>query len=107
MSDDNNGVRKKPDFFKPPKKGQFKFSIWFFVAAIVAILAVNSFVSSAGETKIEYSTFKSMVANGSIQRVAIGESSIFGYTASADSVDGTTPGNGFSQHRARFTRRRR
>ena len=93
MSDDNNqkqnGVRKKPGFFKPPGKGQFRFSIWFFVAGLVILLTVNSFITPSGQREIEYSSFKGMIAEGQIERVAIGETIILGYPNADTAVTDT------------------
>ena len=103
MSEDNrqdqNGVRRKPWSLKPPTKGRFRFSIWFFVAGIVILLAVNSFFTSAGEYEIEYSAFKKMITDGQIQRVAVGETTLLGYpqTEGGDGESETgLPGTGSS-----------
>jgi cell division protease FtsH len=96
MSNDNNekenGVRKKPGFFKLPGKGRFRFSIWFFVAGIVILLAVNSLITPSGQREIEYSAFKGMIADGQIARVAIGETTILGYQAQAPNTDSSPIG---------------
>ena len=103
MSEDNrqdqNGVRRKPWSLKPPTKGRFRFSIWFFVAGIVILLAVNSLFTSAGEYEIEYSAFKKMITDGQIQRVAVGETTLLGYpqTEGGDGESETgLPGTGSS-----------
>ena len=94
MSDDfktnRDGVRKKPGI-RPPGKGQFRFSIWFIVAGIVAVLAINSFVSTGNEISVEYSTFKSMVEEGQIRRVAIGDTTITGYPEAREEQTESSP----------------
>jgi cell division protease FtsH len=98
MSDDlrkdQDGVQKKPNFFKPPNKGQFRFSIWFIIAGIVMVLAVNSLVNTGSNTEVEYSTFKAMLADGDIRRVAIGETTILGYPDTASIEANDSPGSG-------------
>jgi cell division protease FtsH len=56
------------------------------------VLAVNSFINTGGETSVEYSTFKSMVAEGEISRVAIGETTILGYPEPQAEATGDVPG---------------
>lgn len=91
---DQDGARKRPDFFKPPTKGQFRFSIWFIVAGVVMVLAFNSFFNAGNETGVEYSTFKAMVADGEIRRVAIGDTTILGYPEPQIDQTIETPGSG-------------
>jgi hypothetical protein len=44
------GPKEKEPLFRPFNKGQFRFSIWYFLAAIVLIFLINSLIARpAGE----------------------------------------------------------
>ena len=58
--------------------GQFRFSIWYFVAAIVVLLIVNAFLSVPRDSVIEYSAFKEKLRAGEIKRVEIDEQFLIG-----------------------------
>ncbi|MBI9102928.1 MAG: ATP-dependent zinc metalloprotease FtsH [Spirochaetales bacterium] len=61
------------------KNGKFKFSFWYFIAAVMILLFANAFLTSSGESQeISFSTFKSMIESGSITEVLMGESVYIG-----------------------------
>lgn len=94
---DNGDVQKKPKLFKPPAKGRFKFSLWYFAVAAVVLLLINSFVTTSRDTTIEYSAFKMLIADGQIRRVEISDSSIVGYSVSSADVANAGGGQGAGQ----------
>ncbi|NJL72075.1 MAG: hypothetical protein HC888_11060 [Candidatus Competibacteraceae bacterium] len=89
--DDPNGCwdkDKKDDkdehlgpLFRMPNKGQFRFSIWYFVAVFLGLLLINSFFVPAAETAIGFSDFKRKVESGEISTVQMGESAYVGTTS--------------------------
>jgi cell division protease FtsH len=96
--DDKSSPWKKGDpKGKPPNgnpffnlnPGQFRFSMWYFVAAILVLLVVNAFLSVPRDSVIDYSTFKEKIRQGEIKRVEIDDQFILGITAtSQDSSSG-------------------
>jgi len=66
------GPRKEPPILGPFNKGQFKFSIWFFVLFFVALAVINIFLSRPQDTLIEFSDFKKKIESGEIKRVEMG-----------------------------------
>ncbi len=55
-----------PPIFPQINKGQFHFSIWYFVLAVFLIMAVNTYVKDQIQEKIPYSEFKQKVESGEI-----------------------------------------
>ncbi len=51
--------------------GQFRFSMWYLVVAVVAILVINALLSVRHEAVIAYSEFKARIKRGEIRRVEI------------------------------------
>ena len=87
-NDDSNGVQKKPNLFRPPAKGPFRISLMIIVAGFAIVLLINNFVIPSAETEVEYSSFKALVSDGTIRKVAIGESAILGYMNSEAALTG-------------------
>jgi len=82
-----HGPQKKPPLIQPPTKGQFRFSIWYFVAAVIAMILVNSLFVRQGEETIEYSVFKEKISSGEIKRVEITPEYLYGMTATASALE--------------------
>lgn len=70
-------------------KGQFKFSIWYFVAAVIIIMLANSFLSTNTYETVSFSTFKDLIANGTITEVQIGADYYLGLISEPTGVSGT------------------
>ena len=65
---------EQPPLIRPPSRGQFRFSVWYVVLGVVALLLLNSLFSGRQmATTVDYSTFKSLVSDGQIRRVRITE----------------------------------
>ena len=89
----NNGGpnHNQPPFFNF-NKGQFKFSLWYFVAAIVIMMLVNSFLSNNSSETISYSSFKELIASGAITEVQLGSDYYLGYTSGNErNITGLSP----------------
>ncbi len=70
----------KPPFFNPLNNGKFKFSIWYFLGAVIIMILMNSLLFAPAEQKIEYSVFKEKIRSGEIKSVEITENSYIGKT---------------------------
>jgi cell division protease FtsH len=60
------------------EKKKQQFSIWYFVAAFIIILAIQNFFFTAQVETITYSQFKAMLREGVVSDVVIGEKNIRG-----------------------------
>jgi cell division protease FtsH len=65
-------------------KGKFKFSLWYFVAAIIIMMLANTFLSSNSSEMISYSSFKELIANGQIAEVQMSTDYYLGYSSSSE-----------------------
>ena len=76
------GPKEKEPLFRPFNKGQFRFSIWYFLAAIVLIFLINSLIVRPAGEMVEFSQFKELIRQGDIKRVELGETvyNAFPYT---------------------------
>ena len=90
--DEKSGPWKKGDHKDGPPKGnplfdlnpgQFRFSLWYFVAAIVVLLIVNAFLSVPRDSVIDYSTFKDKIRQGEIKRVEIDDQFLVGISVTS------------------------
>ncbi len=70
-------------------KGQFKFSIWYFVAALIIIMLINSFFTSNTSETVSFSSFKDLISNGTITEVQIGKDYYTGTAGSTGSIPGS------------------
>ncbi|MFP4483869.1 MAG: ATP-dependent zinc metalloprotease FtsH [Spirochaetaceae bacterium] len=76
----------------PLNKGQFHFSIWYFIIVIVAMIALNALITIPADTFVTYSRFKELVRQEEIGRVEIGPDYLRGFPATAmGSVQGPDP----------------
>jgi cell division protease FtsH len=91
------GIHKESGKFSIFGK-RFKFSFWYFLFIILAMLLINSFfVSKTNVTAIDYNQFKDMIRSGEIVRVEIQPDSYIGYTVSRAQIVQSTQSNGIQQ----------
>jgi len=86
-NDDSNrksGPNHNNSPFNKFTKGQFKFSIWYFVAAIAIMMLANSFLSRNSSEMISYSAFKELIVSGQITEVQISKDYYLGYTGNQE-----------------------
>lgn len=78
------GTCKDPDLFGPlfrmPNKGQFKFSLWYFLITLFILLLINSLFVPAPESLVGFSDFKKKIEQGEIVKVQMGENFYYGFT---------------------------
>ena len=67
-----------------------QFSLWYFMAALVAVMLIQSALFPQHTETLQYSEFKALLRNAKIQNVAIGEQTITG-TFKDDKLDGLLP----------------
>jgi cell division protease FtsH len=67
-----------------------QFSLWYFIAALVAIMLIQSALSPQHTETLQYSEFKALLKKGKIDSVAIGEQTIGG-TFKGDGLEGVLP----------------
>lgn len=86
--DDCSGCRKKPSLIEHFSKGNFKFSLWYFVAIIAALVLFNSLITQRGpaEEVVEYSVFKQLIESGEIKRVQLGTRDYIGYSLTREEI---------------------
>ncbi len=82
--EDEPGIHKESGRFTIFGK-RFKFSFWYFLFIIIAMLLINSFFNTGeSTTAVEYNIFKEMVNNGEIERVEIQSEYYVGFTKSRE-----------------------
>jgi cell division protease FtsH len=94
------GPKKEPPIIKPPNKGQFRFSIWFFVAVVAALVLVNQLQlipAADNNTTIEYSDFKKRIESGEIKRVEIANDFLYGYTVNGEFIKNAKSNTSFTK----------
>ncbi len=67
-----------------------QFSIWYFLIAFLAIMAIQTFLFTPHEEDIPYSDFKKLLSAGKVTDVVIGESVITG-TLRKEGLEGLLP----------------
>ena len=78
----DGGPQEEPPLIRPPSRGQFRFSLWYVVLGVMALLAFNAlFANLQAASMVEYSTFKALVSDGQIRRVRITEDHYVGFNA--------------------------
>ena len=93
--DIDNGDDRNKDPNKP-KKPQKGMPFWGILLVLFGILAVmNIFFSPKPDNLIDFSEFRSLVEQGQIVRVELGENYFTGYSATATSVPANQKGFGF------------
>ena len=60
------------------KKKRIQFSIWYLLLAVAAVFVLQSIFSAPQETKINYSQFKDLLADGRVKEVTIEKERITG-----------------------------
>ncbi len=75
----------------PNTKKKFSFSIIYFIIIFALLILMNNmfFKSHMEPIEIEYSTFKQMVENGSIQQVVFNDNTYIGYSITKDEARAT------------------
>lgn len=63
----------------PFKRGRFRFSLWYFLLAILVIALLNMFLFRGSTQSTPYSEFKQLIADGSIKEVHFSRSTLVGY----------------------------
>jgi cell division protease FtsH len=74
---------------------EHRFSIWYFLIALLAIVAIQEYLFSPAHT-LTYSDFKTLVRAGRVKDVALGEQLISG-TMSAEGVESLLPAESVEQ----------
>ncbi|WP_370570350.1 ATP-dependent zinc metalloprotease FtsH [Sphaerochaeta sp. S2] len=72
---------------KEPRGGKkFTFSFWYFFIILLVFMALNTYMVSrqSNVNPVDYNQFKSLVEDGTIQRVAIEEEQYIGYPFTRD-----------------------
>ncbi len=97
------GTCEEPELFGPlfkmPNKGQFKFSLWYFLLTLFILLMINSLFVPTPDSLVGFSDFKKKIEQGEIVSVQLGDNFYYGYTAkpaepgSAQKVYRTVPVN--------------
>ncbi len=64
-----NTPRKKPGL--APTGKRFNFSVWYIIAALLAIFAAQTFMTGPRAIPVPYSRFKQMVADTSVRHLAV------------------------------------
>jgi cell division protease FtsH len=84
--EDCAGCREKPSLIERFRNGQFRFSLWYFVAIIAGLVLINSLITQRGpaEEVVEYSTFKELIETGEIKRVQLGSTEYYGYNVTRE-----------------------
>lgn len=88
-----HGPQHRPPVIEPPNRDQFRFSLWFLLAAFLIVSIVNALLAPQCQETIAYSEFKNKIAIGEIKRVEITPSYLYGTTSSseADATDSGPP----------------
>ena len=75
----------------PNTKKKFSFSIIYFIIIFALLILMNNmfFKSHMEPIEVEYSTFKQMVENGSIQQVVFNENTYIGYSITKEEARST------------------
>ncbi len=93
-SDNNDpGPGKIPSIFPPHiNRDQFHFSIWYFVAAMLLVMILNTYVKDQIQEKIPYSVFKQKIENGEIKVIQMKPDYYYG--VSGEFSEGTNTASG-------------
>ncbi len=59
---------RKPD----PSQRKVHFSIWYFIAALLVIMWLQTFITGQQSNRVSYSEFKAMIKSGKLENVVIG-----------------------------------
>jgi cell division protease FtsH len=82
--DKDCGPQEKPPLIGPFDRGQFRFSIWYFLLVVLGIMLINSLLSSPPGEIVDYSTFKELIRAGEIRKVEIGQSFYTGFVVAEE-----------------------
>jgi len=70
---DCGGPRPKPPLFSL-NNGKFRFSLWYFVLAVVILLGINRYLTGTSQETVSFSTFKNLIQQGQITEVLLSDS---------------------------------
>ena len=80
------GIHKEDGRFSIFGK-RFKFSFWYFIFIIIAMMMINSYLMrNTNVIPVDYNQFKQMVRSGQIVRVEIQEKKYIGYTITREQL---------------------
>jgi len=61
------------------KHGKFRFSIWYFIIALIMLMFLNTFISQQqGAATVSFSEFKERIRDGEIEQVQLGNDFYYG-----------------------------
>lgn len=83
-SKNNGGPNHDDSPFSKFTKGKFRFSLWYFVAAIVIMMLANTFLNSNTSETISYSAFKELIVAGQITDVQMSSDYYLGSSSASD-----------------------
>lgn len=72
------GPQKIPPIIPHFNKGQFHFSIWFFLIGLLIVMMLNTYIKEQIQQKIPFSEFKSRIENNEINVVQLKTDSYIG-----------------------------
>jgi cell division protease FtsH len=75
------GPSEREPLIGPIHKNQFHFSLWYFVAAMAAMIGLNMFLSQPQGEMVDFSRFKDLIRSGDIKRVEITDVYLTGSSA--------------------------
>ncbi len=72
----------------PLNRGQLHFSLWWVVASLLVLLALNFLlIPKSPVTMVDFSAFKKLITDGSIKRVEMTPSAYYGFTLTKEQQD--------------------
>ena len=74
----SGGPEKEDDFFQKFKRGPYKFSFFFFILFLIALIIINSLFQPSEEDLISFNKFKELILIGEIIEVQISDEYHFG-----------------------------
>ncbi len=86
--DKNAGPGEREPLIGPIHKNQFRFSLWYFLAVLVAMVVLNQVLMQPREELVDYSTFKELIRSGQIKRVEITDTYYVGLSATREEIAG-------------------
>jgi cell division protease FtsH len=71
-------------------KGQFHFSLWYFVLVFIGLTLINSFFTRSPATEVPFSEFKQLIKDDRIVQVRMTSDAYYGYPADEARTPGST-----------------
>lgn len=94
MKEKNSGssLRDSRSPIEKMNRRQFNFSLWYFLIAVAAILALNVlFAGKPRQVMVSYSEFKNMVGSGGFEQVELGPTFYRGFPSASESAAQSPP----------------